>query len=320
MASLGLVAACAVPLPPDQRAARAARIGVLAPQALDPSPEGDAFRRALSDRGYADGRNLTIHARNATSDAGLAQRAEELVALKPDVIVAVGNEAARATRGATRAIPIVMAESSDPVGDGLVASLGRPGANVTGVSTLGAELGAKRLELLKEAAPHLSDVLVTWLADGGQPLPAPDEKELRIASEALGLRLRVMSSSRGASPTAGMPASVDGLLVLSSLFHRAYAPSQRTVAAFAAQRRLPAIYDARSFVEAGGLMSYGANLADQFDRLAAFVDRILRGAAPADLPVQQPTRFDLGINLSTARALGLTLPESILLQATEVIQ
>jgi putative tryptophan/tyrosine transport system substrate-binding protein len=320
LVGLGLMSGCAAPAPPEPRLARPARIGVLAPQALDPSPEGTAFREGLSRRGYAEGRNLTIQARNAATVEGLHQRAEELVALKPDVIVTVGNEAGRATREATGAIPITMVECSDPVGDGLVASLGRPGANVTGVSTLGAQVGVKRLELLREVAPSLSDVVVAWAADGGQLLPAADEKELHAAAAALGVRLRFVPVQRGAGLAAGAPASVDGLVVLSSLFNRAYPAQQRSIAADAAQRGLPAVYDARSYVEAGGLMAYAANAADQYERLAALVDRILRGASPADLPIEQPTRFDLVVNLKTAQDLGLTVPQSVLLQATELIQ
>jgi putative ABC transport system substrate-binding protein len=234
--------------------------------------------------------------------------------------VTVGTEATRAAAASTSAIPIVMAECSDPVGDGLVASLGRPGGNVTGVSTLGAQLGAKRLELLREVAPGLSEVGVAWAADGGQPLPAVDERELRAAATALSLRLRFFPLMRGAGLAAGVPASVDGLVVLSSVFYRAYAALLRAIAEDAAQHRWPAIYDARAFVEAGGLLAYAPNAADQYERLAGLVDRVLRGANPADLPVEQPTRFDLVVNLKTAQDLGLTIPQSVLLQATELIQ
>jgi len=309
-----------VPASPEPRTAHAVRIGILASQALDPSPEGTAFREGLSRRGYTEGRNLTTHFRNAGPSESLALRAEELVALKPDVIVTLGTEATRVTATSTRAIPIVMTECSDPVGDGLVASLGRPGANVTGVSTLGAQVSAKRLELLKEVAPGLSEVVVAWTADGGQPLPAADERGLHAAALGLGLRLRFVLLNGAAGLAAGALASVDGLVVLSGVFNRSYSAEQRAIVADAAQRGWPAVYDARSYVEAGGLMSYAAHPADQYERLAAIVDRILRGASPADLPVEQPTKFDLVVNSTTARAFGLTLPPSVLVQTTEFIQ
>ena len=317
LAGLGLVSGCGVLPSPAPRPARPARVGLLSPYSLEPSPESATFRQALRDLGYRDGREVTVVPRWGSSPQGLAQAAAELVGLAPDVLVTVGDEVAAAAGGATAAIPIVMADSGDPVGAGLVASLARPGGNVTGLSSLGATLSPKRLELLRATVPEASRLAVVWVAitEG-----APDLRELRAAGAALGVRLEPLILGNPvnlAGQLHGLAAEVRGAIVLTDTWTRSV-PEQVAPALNAA--RLPAVYEASAFVQAGGLLAYGPSLPDQFRRAATYVDRILRGAKPADLPVERPTRFDAAVNVRTARALGLTIPQAVMLQATEVIQ
>ena len=289
---------------------------MLSGHALDPSPEGAAFRVALRDLGYAEGQNLSLAFRYAGLPETLVSAAAELIGQGADVIVTVDDEATRAARDVSSTVPIVMADSRDPVRAGLIASLARPGGNVTGLTSLTAALGPKRLELLHEAAPGASQIAFLWHTRTGD---SPDLREMQAAADRMGVQLIPVISEvlNMALPLTGLPAPVDGVIV--STLGSARADAAR-VAASVNTMRLPAIYDAGSFPQAGGLMAYGANTPALFRRATTYVDRILKGAKPADLPVEQPTTFDFVINRKAAQELGLTLPESVLQQATEVIQ
>jgi putative ABC transport system substrate-binding protein len=274
----------------------------------------------LRELGYVEGQNLVVEYRWADGDiARLPALAAELVRLRVDVLVATTNPAVLAARQATSTIPIVFAASSDPVGTGLVASLAHPGGNVTGLSLVTPELSGKRLQLLRETLPQLARVALLW--DAGNVGMADRVKETEAAARQLGVALHVewvrdLAGLDRAFATLAQ-ARPDAFLTTVEPFtgdHR-----QRIVA-FAAQQRLPAMYEERDFVDAGGLMAYGPNLAANYRRAATYVDKILRGTKPADLPVEQPTKFELVINLKTAKALGLTIPQSLLRRADEVIQ
>ncbi len=251
----------------------------------------EAFRRELRDLGYMEGQNLVIEYRWAEGhDDRLPALAVELVRLNPDVIVTTGTPGTLAAKQATKTVPIVMASSANPVESGLVASLAHPGGNVTGLSILAPELEGKRLQLLTEVIPRLSRLGVLWN-------PANDEFESAFATIA---RVRPQA----------LVVIADRLL----LAHRA------RIVSFAAAQRLPAMYPYREYVDAGGLLSYAPSNVGLFRETAIYVDKILKGAKPGDLPVEQPTKFELVINLKTAKALGLTIPQSLLLRADEVIQ
>ncbi len=306
-----------------QPAAKVPRIGWLGFN-LAASPHlREAVRQGLRDLGYVEGRNLVIEYRDAEGKAErLPALAAELVALKVDVIVASTQVSALAAKQATKTIPIVFPVAADPVASGLVASLARPGGNVTGLSVLAPELVGKCLEHLKQAVPGVSRVAVLWQpgAFGGRTeqdmLKAAD-----VAGRALGVRLQFVEA-RG-------PADIDrafsdmtraragALTVLTSTM---FYSERRRLVDLAAKNRLPAVYPYREPVDAGGLMSYGPNIPDLYRRAATYVDKILKGAKPADLPVEQPTKFELVINLKTAKALGLTIPRSLLSLADQVIQ
>jgi putative ABC transport system substrate-binding protein len=304
-----------------QQAANVARIGMLA-DATSPHLR-EAFLQGLRDLGYVEGRNLVIEYRDA---AGKPERlptlAAELVALKVDVIVAGNTRQTLAAKQATRTIPIVFSFALDPVTDGLVSSLARPGGNVTGLSFLAPELVGKRLELLTQAVPRVSRIAVLW-----QPHAQAErtEKDLRTAAEvaarALGVRLQFVEARGPADFDRAFSdmtrARADALTVLGSamLFDQ-----RRRLVDLAAKSRLPTVYGLREYVDGGGLMAYGANGADLFRRAATYVDKILKGAKPGDLPVEQPTKFELVINLKTAKALGLTIPQTVLLQANQLIE
>ena len=286
----------------------------------DPSPLRDAFIGGLRDAGWIAGRNATIEYRHAAGDpARLSKLAQELVALKVDVIVAAGTEAIQAASRATTTIPIVMAISSDPVASGLVASLARPGANVTGLTHLNIDISGKRLELLREAVPGARRVAVLW--NSGHPVKPREWQAVREAAQRLGMNLRSVEVKRSPDVDRVLVAigeeKIDALVALEDpllLAHR------RRIAEFALHHRLPSMFEPREFVEAGGLMSYGPVFADLYRRAAVYVDKILKGTKPADLPVEQPTKFELVINMKTAKALGLTIPPAVLLRADHVLE
>ena len=280
----------------------------------------EAFKQGLRDLGYVDGKNILLEVRFAEGDYDrVPDLAAELVRLKVDVLVAYSTVATRAAQNATRSIPIVMSAVVDPVTTGLVAGLGQPGGNVTGLSLMAPELVGKQLQLLKELVPKLSRVAVLWNpanASGG-----PQLREAEIAARALGLGLQPLQA-RGPDDidrafaamtrerAGAVIVVVDGVLI----------DNRSRIATLAEKARLPAIYGLREHVQAGGLMFYGANLADQNRHAAIFVDKILKGAKPANLPIEQPTTFELVVNLKAAKTLGLAIPQSLLLRADEVIQ
>jgi putative ABC transport system substrate-binding protein len=305
-----------------QQAAKIARIGYLAP-ALAAGPVLEAFRQGLRDLGYVEGRNLVIEYRAAEGKfERLPALAAELVALKVDVIVAPPTVAALAAQQATKTLPIVFIGVADPVASGLVTSLARPGGNVTGSSNLTPELVGKCLEQLTQAVPGVSRVAVLWQPGAlGERTEKDMLKEADVAARALGVRLQFVEARGPADIDRAFSdmtrARASALTVLTSAM---FINERRRLADLAANNRLPAVYTWREFVDAGGLMSYGPNLADLFRRAATYVDKILKGTKPGDLPVEQPTKFELVINLKTAKALGLTIPQSLLGRADQVIQ
>ena len=301
-----------------QRAAKLPRLGIVLYSSPRGDPNNEAFRRGLSELGYVDGQNIALEYRFAEGKLErLPELAADLVRLNPDMIFALGGDVAPHVRDATKTIPIAFVVSTDPVRSGLVASLAHPGGNATGVTLLSDELAAKRLLLLKEAAPQLSRVAVLFNPDH-------IDNELREAERAaasLKVKLHLAEMRRSSdldSAFAGiLQAGVDGLYVVSSRQTVANIPR---VTEFAAQNRLPLAGGWGAWAEAGGLLSYGPNVGEMVRQSAVYVDKILKGSRPADLPVQQPTRFEFMINLKTAKALGLALPESFLLQADKVIE
>ena len=309
-----------------QQPKKVPRIGYLS--SSDPATEStraEAIRLALRQLGYIEGQNIAIEYRYA-GGRGNAMRelqlASELVRLKVDIIVvAGGGPVIRAAMNATKTIPIVMSGVGiDPVGAGLVQSLARPGGNLTGVTTLSRELGGKRLELLKDAVPKIARVAVLY--DAASPGIVPDVKEvLPVAARALGLIIQP-SEVRNADDFDRVFAALnkqrpDGLYVAGG---RLMSDNQKRIVGFASKSRLPAVHPYREAVEAGGLMYYGADLADSYRRVVYYVDRILKGTKPADLPVEQPTKFEFLINLKTAKQIGLTIPQSVLYRADKVIK
>ena len=307
-----------------QQPKKVPRIGYLSN--LDPNRESapsEAIRLALRERGYIEGQNIAFEYRSAKGKLDrLPELAAELVRLKVDIIVIAGGDTTiRAAKDATKTIPIVMVGSGgDPVEAGFIESLARPGGNVTGMTNLIRELGGKRLELLKEAVPKLSRVAVLY--DPANAGNVRDVKEvLPVAARALGLTLKLWEV-RAADDFEKVFAALnkqrpDGLYVTGGPLINA---NGKRIADFALKNRLPSVYARREAVEAGGLMYYGADLADSYRRVAYFVDRILKGAKPADLPVEQPTKFELVINLKTAKQIGLIIPQSMLYRADKVIK
>ena len=297
-----------------QQPAKVPRIGILSADAA--STREEAFRQGLRDLGYVEGQHVAIESRYADGRfEKLPGLATELVRLNVDVIVASPTEAIRAAQGATKTIPIVMAFSGDPVGSGIVAQLGHPGGNITGLTTMAAELTAKRLEFLKAIAPTISRV--SFLAN--QATPKQFVSEVEAAGRVMGVHVSAVMV-QGANEldrtfSAMAKGAVDGLVV--DLVLHEY---RRRIADLAIRHRFPAVSGPREFAAAGGLMAYGPDYRDLFRRAATYVDKILKGVKPADLPVEQPTKFELVINLKTAKALGLTIPPSILLRADQVIQ
>ena len=297
-------------------------VGVLTLSAGPADPFVEALRQGLQELEYVEGRNIKFEFRTAQDQAvRLPGLAEELVRLNVDVIVVTNALGAQALRRATSSIPIVVA-LLDPVAAGLVTNLARPGGNITGLSFMGIELSAKRLQLLKEAIPRLARVAVLWNpANLPTPLSRKLVEDLKAAARLLSIELTfvVAQTPDEFDPAfaAVARANAQALYVVGGpLFYT----QRATLAKLVSKARLPAIYGARVFADEGGLMSYGASIQDQMRRAAGYVDKILKGAKPGDLPIEQPTKFELVVILKTAKALGITIPQSILLQADEVIR
>ena len=312
----GLCIAC---LRAQAQPAAVPRIGVLTP--FTPSaaaPWHEALRQGLRELGWIDGRNIRIEYQYAKTSAELPAVAAEVVRSGVDVIV-VSATATLAAKEATRTIPIVMASNADPVMLGMVESLSRPGGNVTGLSQISSELAGKRLELLREVVPGLARVGVIW-NPGGRGSTV-NWQEMQSPARRLGLELRSLETQT--------PNDIDRVFAEASraqvgavaiMPHPLFAGSLKRIADLAIKHRLPAVFNLREFADAGGLLAYGPNRSDEFRRAAAYVDKILKGAKPADLPVEQPSKFELVINLRTAKALGVRIPQSLLLRADELLQ
>ena len=304
-----------------QQPTKVPRIGYLTTASLSAfATRTEAFRQGLRELGYIEGKNILIEYRYADGKTDrVPALADELVRIKVDIIVTGGAPATLSAKDATRTIPIVMASDADPVGSGVVASLARPGGNITGFSTLATDISGKRLELLKEIVPRLSHVAVFGTSSypgNGQAL-----KEMELAAGAFGMKLQYLDVL-GANDIANAfreasKAHADAVLVLASPVFI----SQRTrITDLVIKNRVPAIYPNGEYVEDGGLMSYGPNIVDLFRRAATYVDKILKGAKPADLPVEQPTKFEFGVNLKAAKQIGLTIPPNVLARADRVIK
>jgi putative tryptophan/tyrosine transport system substrate-binding protein len=310
------------PLAEAQRPEKVLRIGFLSgspPSSIKANTE--AFRQGLRDLEYVEGKNIVIEWRSAEGKRDLlAALAADLVRLKVDLIVTAGPLVTRAAKEATSTIPIVMAQDPDPVGNGFVASLARPGGYITGLSRLAPELSGKQLELLKEIVPKLSRVAV--IGTSTRPGNAQTLKEVELAAGAFGVQLQYLDILSPKDIETAFQAAVreraDGALwfVTGSIGN----PHRKKIADLAVSSRLPVIYFLRDHVEAGGLMSYGVNEVDLYRRAAVYLDKILKGTKPADLPVEQPTKFELVINLKTGKQIGLTIPQNVLMRADRVIR
>jgi putative ABC transport system substrate-binding protein len=320
LALLFILSVLAAPLAAQAQSTRTMyRIGVLSPGTSPPGPL-EAFREGLRDLGYVDGQTVVIEWRFADGkNERLPALADELVRLKVDVIFAVNTAAARAAKKATTTIPIVIARLADPVSTGLVPSIARPGGNITGLSSIAAEVAAKRLEMLKEVLPRVSRVAVLWNLEN--PGHVHVVRELERVGPQLGLQLQTLGV-RGASDLPGaLQAATRGRA--EALFVMDDVPItllKVPILEEAAKHSLPVFAQYKEFAEAGALLTFAHNVADEYRQGAYYVDRILKGAKPADLPIQQPRTFELIINLKTANALGLTIPPLLLLRADEVIQ
>ena len=304
-----------------QQAGKVARIGVLETSSTMASVLIGPFRQGLSELGYTEGKTIFVEYRSAEGKPDrLPNLAVELVNIKVDVIVAQSPPAVGAAYRATRTIPIVMAGGGDPVEQGFAQSLARPGGNLTGLSSMTVELGGKRLELFKEAIPRISRLAVIG-GPTSSPVVSRQLKEIESAAPALGIRIRFVGVPRpddfDNAFTVITKERPHALFIMRTPFLRTYL---KRVTDFAEKSRLPTMYDDASFVEAGGLMSYGASIADLSRRAATYVDKILKGRKPADLPVEQPVKFELVINLKTAKQIGVTIPSSVLFQADKIIR
>jgi len=280
----------------------------------------EAFRQGLRDLGYIEGKNIAIESRTAANRADrLSVLAGELVDLKVDVIVAAGSQAVHAAQRTTKSIPIVMTSSSDPVGTGFVASLAHPGGNITGLSLVGPDLSTKRLEMLKEVILGVSRVAVFWNPD--DPAAKISLRETEDAAKAQAMHLQILEIREASDFQSAFRAANKGRARALILLPAPIVATQaKQIAELALKNNLPAISPVSEFPNAGGLMSYGANLADLYRRAATYVDKILKGAKPADLPVEQPQKFELVINLKTAKQIGLTIPPNVLARADKVVK
>ena len=322
LAGSGFLAGCGLASALVPQRSKPPRYGYLSLSALKNLPtRTEAFQEGLRELGYVEGQNIIGEYRFADQLEQLPDLVRELVNQPVDTIVAVGTPAIQAARGGTSTIPIIMAWSGDPVRIGVVNSLAHPGGNVTGLSSLAPQVSARRLQLLKEAVPGLSRVAVFW--NPAVPDKALDLQEMHAAAEVLGVEVRAFD---GRSPDSFEVAlqdaeqwRADSVVTLLDFLTNPYPWLPRLIG-FALQRRLPSMCELRAFPEAGGMMSYGPTPLESYRRAATYVDKILKGAKPADLPVEQPTRFEFMINLKTAQAIGLTIPQSVLQQAAEIIQ
>jgi putative ABC transport system substrate-binding protein len=304
-----------------QQPAKVARIGFLgnSTAALEANLVGP-FRDGLRELGYEEGRDIVIEYRWAD---GRYERfpalIAELIALKVDAIVTAGTPASLAVKNATTTIPLVMVAVGDPVATGLVASLARPGGNITGLTSISVEMEGKRLELLREVVPKVSHIAVLWNA--ASPIQVIEEGEVRAAAQVLGIKMLSLGVRTREEIDDALATIIrerpDALLVLAD---RLFLHHRTCIMDFAAQERLPGVHAYRELVEAGGLMSYGPSYADMHRRAAAYVDKILKGAKPADLPVERPVKFELVVNLKAAKALGLAIPPSVIFRADEVLE
>jgi putative tryptophan/tyrosine transport system substrate-binding protein len=305
-----------------QQSGKGLRIGFLDPSTASGSAVlVNAFRQQLSKLGWIEGQNIAIEYRFAEQKAErLPELVADLVRLKVDLIVVSGTLSGVAAKSATTTIPIVMTNATDPVGAGLVTSLAQPGGNVTGLSTLTAELNTKRLEILKDAVPKLSRV--GFLRPGASELMDLQMKELRAAAPALKLKLEEIETQLDAKglESAFQTAKQKKVGAIMTTAGRRFFNERKRIVELAGKYRLPAIYFQKEFVDEGGLMSYGADYTDLFRRAAVYVDKILKGAKPADLPVQQATKFEFVINLKAAKQIGLTIPPDVLARANQVIK
>ena len=304
-----------------QATAKVPVIGLLDATSLSARAElVGSFRQGLREFGYVEGRNILIKYRWAEGRFDrLPGLAADLVRTRVDVIAALAIPAALAAKSATTTIPIVMVGVTQPVESGLVTSLAQPGGNITGLSSFSAELSAKRLELLKEFVPGLNRVAVLW--NPGNPGKAADWREVQVAARALGVTVQSREvRSRDEFEKTFNVISKDRPDALFALGDPLILDQRGRIVAFAAKNRLPAIYEHRVYADAGGLVAYGPDVRELYRRAAIYVDKILKGAKPADLPVEQPTKFELVINMKTAKALGLTIPPSLLLRVDQVIE
>jgi putative ABC transport system substrate-binding protein len=312
--AFGLIAEAQQP----KKVPRIGYLGAVSPSAV--SARTEAFRQGLRELGYVEGKNIVIEWRSSEGKQDrLPSLVAELVRLKVDVIITAGPQSTRAAKEATVTIPIVMAQANDPLGNGFVASLARPGGNITGLSTLAPEISGKQLELLEEIVPRLSRVAV--FGNSTTPGTAQALREVEVAAGAFGVKLQYLDV-RGPKDIetvfrAAGKGRADAVLVLTSFV---FNPYRTEIADLAVKHRLPAIYSTPEFVEDGGLMTYSVSLTDLFRRAATYVDKILKGAKPADLPVEQPTKFELVINLKAAKQIGLTIPPNVLARADKVIK
>jgi putative ABC transport system substrate-binding protein len=309
-----------------QQPKKVALVGVLSgrgvPTATTPDRNADAFRKGLRDLGYIEGKNILVEYRYTEGKQGsIPSLVAELVQLKVDVLVSTAPSVIRAAQQATKTIPIIMVTTEDPVATGLIDSLARPGGNITGLTRLTRELSGKRLEMLKEVVPGITRVGVVWSAANAPGL-ATSFNGYETAARALKITLQSLEV-RGPNPDlegAFRDAAKGRVSALITATNRVLLPYTKKIADLAIKNRLPSMYEARQYVEAGGLVSYSANEAESFRRAAYYVDRILKGAKPADLPVEQPMKFELVINLKTAKQIGLTIPPNVLARADKVIR
>jgi putative ABC transport system substrate-binding protein len=302
-----------------QQAKKIPRIGFLS--ASRPQPQHEAFRQGLRELGYVEGQNIVIEWGFAEGNLDrVSHHAVELVRLTVDVIVTGGPSATRAAKEATSTIPIVMAFDNDPVGNGFIASLARPSGNITGLSTLAPEISGKQLELLTEIVPKLSRVAI--MGTSTQPGNAQALRETELAAGSLGVKLQYLDVLGPKDIETAFRAAGKGraAAVLMLVPPRVASSKRKEIAELAVKNRLPAIYPFPEFVEDGGLMSYGVSFTDLFRRAATYVDKILKGAKPADLPVEQPKKFEFIINLKAAKQIGLTIPPNVLARADKVIK